>query len=178
MGRSTTRPRYCGTENSKPSLSSGEYVAHLTSAAAGRGRRGRFGGLRRALRDRLTPPIEAAISRTLLASPPCYPQSSGKPREIYWSGRLARSVESTSVDLLAELGLGGADLQSSSARLLGDSRVSQNSSWPDYWCVILLGRVSDVYATSRTDRLPRVAKGKLSCEDSRADGRRGRSEAG
>ena len=47
---------------------------------------------------------------TLLAVLPGYPQSGSKTLEIYWSCRLAGSVQSAAVDPLAELGLGGADL--------------------------------------------------------------------
>jgi hypothetical protein len=78
------------------------------------------------------------MSRTLLALPPGYPQSGGKALEIHWSGRLAGSVQSASVDPLAELGLSRTDLGDQLHRiglglepaqcrfaLLGDGRVSK-----------------------------------------------------
>ena len=50
------------------------------------------------------------MGRTLFALPPGYSQPGGKPFQIHWSGRLACSVQPTSIDPLAELGLRGADL--------------------------------------------------------------------
>jgi hypothetical protein len=96
---------------------------------------------RRAPRHRLTPPIGAAMGRTLFALAPGYRQRGDKPLEIDWSSRLVGSLQPASVDPLAELALRGADLSDQlywiglgleapqcRLSLLGDRRVGQNSS--------------------------------------------------